>query len=46
MPERKSTPVEAGDATEEIQGVIERIAREGRTEGCCKPRWRQRSRSI
>ena len=29
MPERKSTPVEAGDATEEIQGVIERIAREG-----------------
>jgi transposase-like protein len=29
MLDRKSTPVEAGDATEEIRGVIEQIAREG-----------------
>jgi putative transposase len=29
MPERKSTPVEAGDATAVVRGVIEDIAREG-----------------
>jgi putative transposase len=29
MPERKTTPIEAGDATEEIRGVIEQIAQEG-----------------
>ena len=29
MPEGKTTPVQAGNATEEIRGVIERIAQEG-----------------
>jgi putative transposase len=29
MPERKTMPAEAGNATEEIRGVIEQIAREG-----------------
>jgi hypothetical protein len=29
MPESKSMPAEAGDATEEVRGVIEQIAREG-----------------
>ncbi len=29
MPEQRFTPVETSDATEEVRGVIERIAREG-----------------
>ena len=29
MPEKKSTPIETGNATEEIRGIIERIAQEG-----------------
>jgi transposase-like protein len=29
MPEKKSTPIETGNATEEIRGIMERIAREG-----------------
>ncbi len=29
MPEKNSTPIETGNATEEIHGIIERIAREG-----------------